>query len=76
MAVSKRDLPVLVGHHYDHVVGKASIEETPTGITIVIEAKGQEGQDLKTFLTEGMEPVALSFMGIPVTPRSQHPIKE
>lgn len=63
---TERVLPVVIGHNYEHVMGRAQIFRKPNGeVMIQIDAKGTEGQILGEFL-EQAEPIAVSFAAIPV----------
>lgn len=60
----KRRLPVLIGFDYEHVMANAEIFREPDKILIEITSTGTESQLLGDFL-EQVEPIALSFGGIP-----------
>jgi hypothetical protein len=64
--ITKRAIPVLVGHKFEHVMGRAEIVRKPDGkVLIEIEAAGEAGKVLADFL-EQAEPIAVSFTAIPV----------
>jgi hypothetical protein len=65
----ERLLPVLIGHDYEHVMGRAVIDREPNKVIITITSEGPDGHILGEFLTAA-EPIALSFTGIPVKPRT------
>lgn len=69
-----RQIPVLIGQDYEHAMCEAEIIEDNDGgiVTITMTAKGDNANALVALLT-AMEPMALSFVGIPVTPRSLAP---
>ena len=60
-----RKLPVLIGHNYEHIMANAEIVRTSEGTRIDINATGEEAIYLADFL-EQAEPIALSFIAIPV----------
>ena len=62
---TKRHLPVLVGHDFQHVMARVDIQRTPDTVIITITSDGVNGQRLAEFL-EQAEPIALSFGAIPV----------
>lgn len=79
--ITEKPIPVLIGHDYKHVMGKAVIEETPevrsestnqvvspAEVVITIKASGNNAKVLGEFLTVP-EVVALSFTGVAVQPR-------
>lgn len=65
MRASKRDIPILLGNNYEHVMGRADIVEEGDEIIITVRAKGREAGELASLLT-AMEPMALSFVGVPL----------
>lgn len=72
MAVTRRQLPVLIGMDYKHIMCEAVIIEENDAVTITMTAKGQDANDLISVMT-AQEPVALSFVAIPVKPRATNP---
>lgn len=62
-------IPVLTGFDYEHVMCKADIVEDDNTVTITMVAKDSEARDLLALMTGGGL-MALSFVAIPVTPRS------
>lgn len=70
--LTEKDLPVLIGHNYEHVMGKAVIAQTPDTVTITIVASGERARILGDFVAAN-EIVALSFGGVPVrqTPKKE-----
>jgi hypothetical protein len=77
---TEKMLPVLVGYNYEHVMGKATIVQTPevrspttrqvlepARVTITIVSEGANAQELGDFVAAN-EVVALSFGGVPVRP--------
>lgn len=64
--VTKRTIPVIVGENIHHVMGRAEIVRKPGGeVSIEIVANGERGKILAGFL-EQAEPIAVSFIAIPV----------
>jgi len=79
--ITEKALPVLIGHDYEHVMARATIEQTPAEygiddqhnrikkkdaeVLITIVAKGDHAQLLGDFVAAN-EIVALSFGGVPV----------
>lgn len=72
--ITKRPIPVLLGNDYEHAMGEATIEEENDRVTISIVAEGEGAMVLAAVLTAA-EPMALSFVAIPVQPHRTH-IKE
>lgn len=72
--ITKRQIPVMLGEDYQHVMGEAIIMEQNDVVTVTITAKGTNARDLIAVLS-AMEPMGLSFIAIPVTPH-QPRIKE
>lgn len=70
---TRRDLPVLIGHNWQHVMAKARVLRTPTSVLIEIASEDVDGQLLAEFL-EQAEPIALSFVAIP--PRNNREMRE
>lgn len=79
---TEKPIPVLLGFHYEHVMGRATIEQTaavrsptthqvlePAKVVIVIESTGEAAQMLGDYVAMD-EVVALSFASVPVTPRA------
>jgi hypothetical protein len=62
---TKRDLPVLIGHHQEHIMAQAEVFRTPEKVLVQITGYGPEGQLLAELL-EQAEPIALYFGAIPV----------
>lgn len=68
---TRRDLPVIVGHNWQHIMAKAEIFRTPEGMMIQITGQGEDAQHLAEYL-EQAEPIALTFIAIPaLTPREK-----
>lgn len=78
--VTEKLIPVLIGNDYEHVMAKATIEQTaakhspttnqvlePAKVTITIIAEGPSAQELGDFVAAG-DVVALSFGFVPVRP--------
>lgn len=63
------NIPVLVGHNYEHVMCRAVIEEEGDTVTVTMTATGKNAVELQHLMTTG-ELMALSFVAIPVIPRS------
>lgn len=63
--VTEKDLPVLIGHDYEHVMAKAVITQEPDKVLITIEASGERARTLGDFVAAN-EIIALSFTGVPV----------
>lgn len=70
--VTEKPLPVVIGYDYEHVMAHAVITQTPDSVTITIKAEGPRGRVLGDFVAAN-EIVALSFAGVPITPRRAHP---
>lgn len=79
--ITEKLLPVLVGYNYEHVMGKAVIEQkpkhtddagvvVPAEVIITITSRGEHAQILGDFVAAN-EVVALSFGGVPVVPISK-----
>lgn len=76
--ITEKLLPVLVGPDYEHVLGRAWIDQRAEApeegraaeVKITITATGEAAQLLGDFLAAA-EPVALSFVAIPVTPHTR-----
>lgn len=64
-----KQIPVLIGHDYEHVMCKAVINVEGDSVTVTMAAKGTEARELLALMTEN-EIMALSFVAIPVTPRN------
>ena len=64
-----RYIPVLLGNNYEHIMARADIVEEGDEITVTIKAKGGDALDLAEVFTSS-EPLALSFVAIPVKPHS------
>lgn len=64
-------LPVYIGQDQRMVMasGKIDVVESDGEVTITIKAQGQDGLTLGEYLM-GSGPVAVSFLPIPVAPRS------
>lgn len=83
--VTEKPIPVLIGDNYEHVMAKATIEQTaavrsPTTnqvveeaeVVITIVAKGPSAQELGDYVAVA-DVVALSFGVVPVRPvRKEH----
>lgn len=81
--VTEKALPVLIGHDYQHVMARATIEQKAAvygvddnhnrvlkedaEVVITIVSKGDHAQLLGDYVA-AMEVVALSFNGVPVRP--------
>ena len=77
--VTKKDLPVLVGQNYEHVMGKATIEQvaevrnkaneilSSPRVTITIVSEGPDALLLGDYVAMN-EVIALSFGAVPVRP--------
>lgn len=65
--ITIKPLPVLIGDNYEHVMGKAYIEQTPNSVVITIQVYGNDARTLGDFVA-AEEVVALSFSGVPVVP--------
>jgi len=64
--VTKRTIPVIIGQNVHHVMGRAEIVRKPDGtVSIEIVADGERGKILAGYL-EQAEPIAVSFVAIPV----------
>jgi ABC-type hemin transport system substrate-binding protein len=76
--VTKKPIPVVIGHDYQHVMAKATIEQKaavkskstnqslePAKVIITIVAEGKDAQELGDFVAAN-DVVALSFGGVPV----------
>lgn len=67
--VHKTQIPIITGQNYEHIMGDvAIIESDVVTIEIRVCASGKEASNLITLLTAG-EPMGLSFVALPVTPR-------
>lgn len=76
MPTTERLLPILLGQsEQKHAMARATIIEEPRKTTITIVVEGTDAQDVAGFITTDA-PIALSFAGIPVQPRSQIHTKE
>lgn len=62
-------IPVLIGHNYEHVMCKAVINVEGDTVTVTMAAKGSDGRELLEVMNQS-EIMALSFVAIPVTPRN------
>lgn len=60
-----RQLPVLIGAKYGHVMAQAEVFRKPDSVLIQITADGKKSQLLAEFL-EQEEPIGMSFIAIPV----------
>lgn len=65
----RTQIPVLIGHNYEHVMCQAVINVEGDSVTVTMAAKGTEARELLALMTES-EIMALSFVAIPVTPRN------
>lgn len=66
--ITRRPIPVITGGNYEHVMCHASVVEENDEVTITMVAKGNNAKTLAAIMTGG-EPMALSFMPIPVQSR-------
>lgn len=65
----RKQIPVLVGHNYEHVMCQAVVNVEGDTVTVTMSAKGPQARELLAVTTEN-ELMALSFVAIPVTPRN------
>lgn len=72
LKITSTKIPVLIGKNYDHVMADVSITEELNVVTIDITlvAIGSHANDLMHILTSSQEPMGISFVAIPVTPRN------
>lgn len=73
--LSKRLLPVLLGHNRESIMANATIVEEPSRTVVTIVVEGSSAEAFAEFVTV-TEPVAMSFTAIPVQPRKSQHIKE
>lgn len=69
--LTNTQIPILTGPDYQHIMCEARILEDGDNVTVTMTmtATGQAANGLVETLTSG-EPMALSFVAIPVSPRS------
>lgn len=60
----RRDMPVIIGHNQEHIMGRAEVFRHPDRVVIYIVAEGSKSQDLAELL-EQPELIALNFAAIP-----------